>query len=588
VSESEPSVFDTVASARSEEAFGRFERRVPEGPSRTWQPGDRRLIAGVRLLLAAAGLLVVSIVPLEDTAWTGYAYSVLLAYTVYSAAFYVYRLTRGRIETVSFDFEHWLDVGWYTALIGLSGGSNSLFYYGLFFPILVASFRWGFLSGIRVTLVSTLLFAAVSYAAVPLRQELDRQRFLIRPVFLVALGYMMASRGGFEVKLRARLRFLKDIGTVTNPRFGIDRTIGVLIHKVMRLYDADGCAMITTDAATGLHELRYIRREQFEGAVVPESIPAELAARLLRFPEGFAVEFSRPDRVRTWPVAHHGGSRAVPPKPEGWEGRGASELLADALEVDSFVGVPFDLPNQGPGWLWLAFREKRTFDEWDVAFLMQVVEQAIPVVENIRLADRLASGAAEEERRRIARDIHDSVIQPYVGLRIGLAGLRQKIAAGNEDAGIEIERLIEMTGRGIDDLRHQVSTLRWGGGSGEGLVPAVGRFASKFTEATGIAVDVVAKAEVPVHERVAGEAFQMVAEGLSNVRRHTSAARAIIRVGSRPGTLALSIENEGTGESSFVPFVPRSIKERAEAMGGTVRVKARDDGGAVVSVEIPL
>jgi signal transduction histidine kinase len=585
---SEPSLAETTGRTPSEIGLGRSERILPHGPSRTLQPGDRRLVAGIRLLLAAAGFLVASLVSPETPDRGGFVIALLVAYTIYAGVFLFFRPVRGAIETVSFDWEHWADTAWFLTLITLSGGTNSIFFYGLFFPIMVASFRWGFAAGMRVTLVSAILFVAFGYLAAPPEPTLELQRFVIRPVFLISLGYMMASRGGFEVKLRTRLEFLKDIGSVTNPRFGIDRSIGVMIHRVMRLYGADGCAMITTDAAKDLHEIRHIRRDQSEGAVTAAAIPAELADRLLRFPERTAIEYSKPDHLKTWPIDIPRGRGRVPPDPERWEGREASELLANALEADSFVGVPFDLPNQGPGWLWLAFEGKRVFDEWDVGFLLQIVEHAIPVVENIRLADRLASSAAEEERKRIARDIHDSVIQPYVGLRIGLAGLRQKVHARSEDAGVEIERLIEMTAQGIDDLRRQVSTLRWGGGTGEGLVPAVRRFAAKFTEATGIAVDVVADGDAAVSERIAGEAFQMVAEGLSNVRRHSSAARAIIRIVRRNEALELSIENEGGDDAPFVPFLPRSIKERAEALGGLVRVRARNDGGTVVNVEIPL
>lgn len=582
------SPFDTVASARPRRTLGRSEPMLAEAPPRSMQALDYRLVAGMRLFLASAGLLVVTLVPAEHGRWAAATYGMLIAYTLFAAALYGVQVARRRAGTALLNWEHWIDVGWYTAIITLSGGANSIFFYGFFFPILVASFRWGFGAGIRVTLVSTFLFTSLGYIAAPPEPDFERQRFLIRPAFLLALGYMMASRGGFEVKLRARLRFLKDVGTVSNARFGMDRTVGVLIHRVMRLYGADSCAMITKDAATGLHELRHIRREEPEGAVQADSVPAELAERLLRFPDDFAVEFSKPDRVRTWPVAASERGRRVPSKPEEWEGQEVCELLAAVLEADSFLGVPFVLPNLGIGWLWLVFDGKRTFDESDVAFLVQVVEHAIPAIENIRLTDRLASSAAEEERKRIARDIHDSVIQPYVGLRIGLAGLRQKVRTQGQDAEVEVERLIEMTGRGIDDLRNQVSTLRWGGGSGEGLVPAVTRFAAKYAEATGIAVEVVAESDIPVDDRVAGEAFQMVAEALSNVRRHSNANRATVRLGCRGGNLLLAVEDEGAGKAPFAPFRPRSITERAEALGGRVSVEGRDDGGAIVSVKIPL
>ena len=70
-----------------------------------------------------------------------------------------------------------------------------------------------------------------------------------------------------------------------------------------------------------------------------------------------------------------------------------------------------------------------------------LIEHVTPVLENIRLVDRLASEAAEYERQRIARDIHDGMIQPYIGLQLGLAAIRQKIERGNNDVGHDVREL---------------------------------------------------------------------------------------------------------------------------------------------------
>jgi signal transduction histidine kinase len=114
------------------------------------------------------------------------------------------------------------------------------------------------------------------------------------------------------------------------------------------------------------------------------------------------------------------------------------------------------------------------------------------------------------------------------------------------------------------------------------------RLAARFADATGIAVHVDAPHELALDDRIAGEAFQMVAEGLSNVRRHTQAERVRVRCHRQNGHLCLSIDNEGAGEDGFRPFSPRTISERALGLGGRVRVEERTGGGASVVVEIPL
>ena len=125
------------------------------------------------------------------------------------------------------------------------------------------------------------------------------------------------------------------------------------------------------------------------------------------------------------------------------------------------------------------------FDYADVEFVSQIMEQVTGVLENIRLVDSLASDAAGQERRKIAQDIHDSIIQPYIGLKFGLAAVKQKLETG-EDVKANVEELLALTDGEINDLRSYVGGLRRGESPQEIFLPAVKRFASKFSEATGL------------------------------------------------------------------------------------------------------
>ncbi len=557
------------------------------GDGRSGPPPDWRLVAGPRLILAAAGLVVVFLVPEQPDRWVALTYTALVLHTLYAATVYLLLHFRTGLGNWIDERAHWLDLMWYTVLITLSSGTNSIFFFGYMFAILVASFRWGFASGIRVTLASVLLFATFGYLGAPNPTELDHQRFLIRPVFLLTIGYITASRGGLELSLQRRLRFLKDVSTVSNPRFGIDRTIGTLMHRLLALYEADSCALVVHDEPAGTYRLRRVRASEPEGPVPDTALPEPLGRLFLAFPQDRAVGYADERHARTWRVGTSFDERGAPRRDPPAMPPESCAAIAEALDATSFVSIFLGLRHQGDGRLYLGFRSKRAFQESDVEFLAQVVDHVFPLIENIRLVDQLASSAAREERRKIARDIHDSVIQPYVGLRFGLSALRQRLADRGEDAGAEVERLIGMADSGIEDLRRQVFTIKEGETEGGSLIPAVSRFAARFSEVTGIAVEVEADGDVPVNDRVAGEAFQMVAEGLSNVRRHTHAARAFIRLACRDGRLRIEIEDEGRGEPA-VGFTPRSISERARALGGRAEVLARPGGGTTVRVEIPL
>jgi signal transduction histidine kinase len=259
--------------------------------------------------------------------------------------------------------------------------------------------------------------------------------------------------------------------------------------------------------------------------------------------------------------------------------------VAALLEAESFISVSLRNSGATASRIYLTARHRR-FADSDIHFLFQVAEHVTPVLENIRLVDRLAADAAEHERERIARNIHDSVIQPYIGMQIGLTAVREKLAAGRGDVTGDLDRLIALADTGITDLRGFARKLPGEGTPAGSLLPAVRRFTGKFTDATGIAVTLDASADLQLHDRLAAEVFQIIAEGLSNVRRHTQAAQVAIRLQCRADYLLIYIENDSVDNAPS--FLPRSIAGRATALGGRVSIDHPTPDRTAVMVEIPL
>jgi signal transduction histidine kinase len=132
------------------------------------------------------------------------------------------------------------------------------------------------------------------------------------------------------------------------------------------------------------------------------------------------------------------------------------------------------------------------------------------------------------------------------------------------------------------------------------LLPAIERYAERFSLVTGITVDVEAHGKVKVNDRLAAELFQIVAEGLSNVRRHAFCRDARVEILCKETSLQLQIKNSrprtgspaeverGDGHDGVLPFRPHSIAERAAALGGDTQVYVDEKDYTVVSVGIPL
>src|SRR6266446_6472671 len=130
---------------------------------------DERMIAAMRLMLALLAVLSTYIDPAETTHYVAATYTVLALYLAYSIA--LLTLAVRRRSTIPATVAYWADVGWDILLIGSSMGTNSIFFFFLFFAILVASFQAGFTAGMRVTLVATVLFTGVGFAMAPAEPE---------------------------------------------------------------------------------------------------------------------------------------------------------------------------------------------------------------------------------------------------------------------------------------------------------------------------------------------------------------------------------------------------------------------------------
>ncbi len=545
------------------------------------------LIPAMRFILALAALVVALADPPLSIGAPVYTYVALGSYLTFSIA--IYLLARFEKQSVSAAIARgpWVDVFWYSLLIALTAGASSMYFSGLYFCVMVASFRWGFRSGLKVSFVSALIFALISWQVSMVNVSgLELNRLMLRTIWLLVLGYLMSYWGEAEIQHRRRLALLKEVTMLANPCLGIDRTVGSSLERLRAFYGAASCLLLDREPDSDLVLLRRADSRVPDLATKTEEVPAALAERLLGLPEhlGALYQEAGPWRKR---IGLRGFgcdvvSGETTPLPMDRLGD-----LAAFLGAESFVTVPVRCQDTTAGRLYLT-GSRRAFRRSDVAFVQHVVEQLMPVIHNIRLVEHLVQYAAEDERERIARDIHDSVVQPYIGLQMGISALGQTVDAGETAIRPQIDRLLELTRAGLMDLRGYIRGLKAGGEQEGSLWPAIRRYAEKFSEATGIAVQVETEGETEVHDRLVTEAFQMVTEALSNIRKHTMAKHAVVRCANRDGSLVMEIENDCADGRTAPGFLPRTIAGRAAALGGYIRVERRGEGRECVVVSIPL
>jgi signal transduction histidine kinase len=557
---------------------------------------ELKITGAMRLVLAASALLIIYIDPSQPDRYVTTTYATLALYTLYSVILYILALVRVQLNDSVQLWSHWADLGWYLVLIALSSGTDSIFFMFLFFSVMIVSFRWGFRLGLWTAAVSSILFIIIGYEMAPPEPAFELNRFLLRPVYLLVLGYMIAYRGGYQIKLQQKLGLLREISALSNPRFGIDRTIGSNLERLRTFYDADSCISVATAGGGQLPQFRSARRGDPDAACRAEPIPADFARQLLALPKDHAFLYA----FRGWgaPRFHEFD---VTTREHGRGDQQVGANLAELLGTRYFITIPTLSQSAILERLYLT-AGRDVFRDSDIEFLIHVVDQIAPVLRNIQLVDRLATSAAEEERKRIARDIHDSIIQPYIGLKIGLASVHEKMvqSRSREASGVDelensnsmveqrMEELLALTETGISDLRAFVGRLRHGSDMDGSLPSALKRFTARFADATGIETQLEVDEPISINDRLAAEVFQMVAEGLSNIRRHTHSSRAVIRLGHKGNSLLLEIENEIANGHVIREFTPRSIAERAGSLQGSVHTQRSQNGGCTVVVEIPL
>jgi signal transduction histidine kinase len=208
------------------------------------------------------------------------------------------------------------------------------------------------------------------------------------------------------------------------------------------------------------------------------------------------------------------------------------------------------------------------------------------------LLARLVS-AQEEERRRLAAEIHDDTIQTAVAIGIRLELLARHLADADDRA--ELERLRELVGQGLTGLRNLLIDLRPMALERQGIGEALREYVERWTTDGGPTFELEdrATAEPPLEVRTI--LFRIAQEALVNARKHAQASTIRIAIGESDGGFLLTVQDDGqgfdlAGSNAAVPghLGLASMHERAAQAGGWCRVESLPGAGTTVRSWIPV
>jgi signal transduction histidine kinase len=539
---------------------------------------DDKQVACIRLVLAISALLVAIVDhaapgPDDDPA----ALFVLSCYAAICSASYVgaQRQQRWAVGTLM----HRVDAAVFVAMAATSSRADALPLVFLFFAIVVASLRYGLEEGAGLTIIAVMSYCTVDLVT---HAEMPPARLFLRAAVLLAFGRAIAQLGERHIQAVRRQALLRDLNQVANPRFGVDRTMTAALERTRVFFMADSCMTLLEDTDSGRHAIHAVRGR---GAQVgrPEPVGDELARMLLPEPRTHVLLYVRAwrrgGRFTATSLSHAGG-------PGCWmaQDHGRLRELADLLEAGSFISAPLVFAR-GKGRIYVSARGRR-LGRGDAMFLSRIARDLL-AIDRIDLLDRIASDSAAVERKKMALDLHDTAIQSYIGLQLGLAALCRRAAPSNplsEDLG----KLTAMAADVIVQLRDYA---RRSGGEPVADEPiclaALRRQADRALAAYGVDISIDVDGALEFGDRLTAEVVQIVREGISNICRHTAARSGAVSLRCSGELLRIEISNEH-GARQPLPFRPRSISERAAALGGAAFVREGRFNDTIVCVEIPL
>jgi PAS domain S-box-containing protein len=292
-------------------------------------------------------------------------------------------------------------------------------------------------------------------------------------------------------------------------------------------------------------------------------------------------------------VAHRWESIRADP---AWEP--LHEYLGE-LKWDSFASVPLMVRGRAEGVLNAFFTPGQVVGRRTLEFLLAMAEQAAVAVDYASLLQKERALARREERQRLARDLHDSIVQHVFS--IGMQAESISVLGGRGDAvPAESVRTIAAEIGGLArtvlaDLRAMVHELRPASSAQHGLDDAVRALVASTVHRTGLQFDLhVGEGLEQIPPAVAEDAYRIVAEAIHNVVKHAEARTAVVRLALRNHRLTATVADDGVGchprtePGAATGYGLTSMRERAQRWGGEVTITPLPEKGTSVRAVIPL
>ncbi len=523
-----------MAVAAVSSVFGRrlALRRVPADLI-----ADERILATARLVLALSSLAAFHFDPTEPSPSVTAAYALLLVYAGYSFALLVVLRFSTQVTSAFVLLVHAADIVWPAALSLSTGGPNSPFFIYFIFALLAAGFRWGMREALFTTAAAlgALMAEAFVLAQRPLAQlletRLDVNGFIMRAGYLVIFGSLIGYLAESESRRRAEALSISRLAAKARVEAGLKGTLEAVLRELLKLFECREVLLVARETETNL---AYLWRTE----VLDKMGETVFTSRELDLAEGQAYLFPLPGNCAgaVWRRGHR--TSTITTDSSGGRIRGKECCLPKEFHAQQPFGrVLMGAVSASPAVSARVFLFNPKIEgnsETQLRFLQNLLNQVTPAVYNVYLLRRLRSRAAAVERGRVARDLHDGVVQSLHAIGFRLYALRNQATMGGQRRDqelLDIQQLVQHAAANIRTLIQQLKPLDF---DPRHLVDFLAGMIERYKYDTGIAANFVCDLHDTVFPpHICREVAGIVQEGLVNVAKHSGAKNVLIRLALR-------------------------------------------------------
>jgi signal transduction histidine kinase len=417
----------------------------------------------------------------------------------------------------------------------------------------------------------------------------------MRALYLVIFGVLIGYLAESENRRRAEALSISLVASKARVQAGLKGTLEAVLQELLKLFEGQEVLLVASE--TGVSGAYLWRTEMLDKTDKTVFTSCQLSASeeqlyLFPMPVDCVGAVWRRGSKKSTSVVDRGGGRI-----RGKECYLPPEFLAQ----HPFGRVVMSTVSASPALSARLFVvDPKTEGDWETQlhFLQNLVNEVTPAVYNVYLLRRLRSRAAAVERARVARDLHDGVIQSLhaIGFRLYALRAQKTIEACERDQELrEIQQLVQSEAVNIRNLIQQLKPLDF---DPRHLVDFLAGMIERYKYDTGIAANFVCDLrDTAFPPRLCREVAAIVQEALVNVAKHSGAKNVLIRLALHEEAWILTIDDDGRGFEFCGRFShseleearrgPMIIKDRVRAIGGELSIDTRPGRGARLEIKIP-